>query len=449
MRRFGSAFALAGTIALASCSGGSGANTAIPTGAPQASTFAAASGHRANVRKVCPDAQPGFAQCFALVRTDAFYTEAPEYRATFGVAQEKLAAAAAQAFYGPLGAPQLQQAYNLPSLTAGSGQTVGIVDAYDDPTAESDLAKYRSHFNLPACTTSNGCFRKLNEKGDASPLPLADNNWAGEISLDLDMVSAICPKCHIVLIEAHSNSMKDLAISARAAHAAGAGVISNSYGGSECVQDQFGRIKCQSPLSLAGYYKIPKTIFTASSGDNSWFAGPQSPADFGTVVAVGGTSLYSYNNSRGWLEAAWSNAGSGCSRYVKRPAWIPASTDCAGGMRPISDVSAVADPYTGVLVYQTYPATRGGFYVYGGTSAASPIVAGIYALAGNAASQNYGATLYKAPAGSLTDVAVGSNGIIGLHNSAGQSCKPITICTAMPGWDGPTGNGTAFGLKAF
>jgi subtilase family serine protease len=134
---------------------------------------------------------------------------------------------------------------------------------------------------------------------------------------------------------------------------------------------------------------------------------------------------------------------------VKRPSWIPASTGCKGGMRPIADVSAVADPYTGVLVYQTYPATRGGLYVYGGTSAASPIVAATYALAGNAATQKYGTTLYSAPKGSLTDVLVGANGIIGLQNNAGQQCAPINICTAMPGWDGPTGNGTAFGLKAF
>jgi subtilase family serine protease len=118
-------------------------------------------------------------------------------------------------------------------------------------------------------------------------------------------------------------------------------------------------------------------------------------------------------------------------------------------MRPIADVSAVADPYTGVLVYQTYPATRGGLYVYGGTSAASPIVAATYALAGNAAMQNYGTTLYNAPKGSLTDVIVGANGIIGLTNNAGQKCAPINICTTMPGWDGPTGNGTAYGVKAF
>jgi subtilase family serine protease len=449
MKPFRSAIALAGTIAMASCSGMTGANQTIPGGAQAPSAMRAASGHPANVRKVCPDAKPGFAQCFALVRTDAFYATAPDYRATLDIAPEDAAAAAAKGFYGPLGAPQLEQAYNLPSTTAASTQTVAIVDAYDDPTAESDMAQYRAQFKLPPCTTADGCFRKLNQKGAASPLPLKDGNWSGEISLDLDMVSAICPKCHVVLVEANSNAMKNLAFAVSAAHGAGANVISNSYGGGECGLNSFGRVACKSPLSLASYYKIDKTIVTASSGDDSWFAGPQSPADFGTVIAVGGTSLYSTKNSRGWLETAWSNAGSGCSHFVKRPSWIPASTGCRGNMRPISDVSAVADPFTGVLVYQTYPATRGGLYVYGGTSAASPIVAATYGLAGNAATQTFGATLYKAPKGSLTDVLVGANGVIGLQNNAGQQCAPINICTAMPGWDGPTGNGTPYGLKAF
>jgi subtilase family serine protease len=438
MKGLGGAIALTGAIAMASCSGTSGTNQTIPGATNALAGMRAASAHPANVREVCPDAKPGFAQCFALVRTDAFFSRAPDYRA-----------AASKGFYGPLGPAQLQQAYNLPSSRAGSTQTVAIVDAYDDPTAESDMAHYRAEFKLPTCTSADGCFRKLNQNGAAAPLPLADAHWSGEISLDLDMVSAICPNCHIVLIEAKTNSLKNLALSEGAAHNAGANVISNSYGGSECALNESGHVVCGSPLPLASYYKIDKTIVTASSGDNAWFAGPQSPADFGTVVAVGGTSLYSMNNSRGWLETAWSSAGSGCSRYVKRPSWIPASTGCKGDMRPIADVSAIADPLTGVLVYQTYPATRGGLYVYGGTSAASPIVAAIYALAGNAATENYGAALYDAPKGSLTDVLVGANGVIGLEDDAGQRCDPINICTAMRGWDGPTGNGTAYGVKAF
>ncbi|HTA37941.1 MAG TPA: hypothetical protein VK760_02635, partial [Candidatus Acidoferrales bacterium] len=262
MKPFRSAIALAGTFVMASCSGLTGANQAIPGGAQTPAATRAANGHQANVRKVCPDAKPGFAQCFALVRTDAFYSTAPDYRT-----------AAAKGFYGPLGAPQLQQAYGLPSLTAGSTQTVAIVDAYDDPTAESDMAHYRAQFKLPPCTSDDGCFRKLNQNGTASPLPLKDGNWSGEISLDLDMVSAICPKCHIVLVEAKDNKMKNLALAVSAAHGAGANVISNSYGGGECGLNSFGAVSCKSPLALASYYKIAKTIVVASSGDNSWFAG--------------------------------------------------------------------------------------------------------------------------------------------------------------------------------
>src|SRR5207244_4408707 len=116
-----------------------------------------------------------------------------------------------QAFVAPQATPRgfgpvdLQSAYKLPSATAGSGATVAIVDAFDDPKAESDLATYRSQFGLPACTTANGCFRKLNQNGAASPLPRSDTGWAGEIALDVDMVSAVCPNCKIMLVEADNS----------------------------------------------------------------------------------------------------------------------------------------------------------------------------------------------------------------------------------------------------
>jgi subtilase family serine protease len=213
---------------------------------------------------------------------------------------------------------------------------------------------------------------------------------------------------------------------------------------------------CQSPLPWAKYYNVPGAIVTASSGDSDWFAGPQSPADYQTVVAVGGTSIYPYAGKRGWLETAWSGAGSSCSVYVALPSWIPKSTGCPnqqgknpGTMRPIADVSAVADPFTGVLVYQTYPYSKGGFGVYGGTSVASPIIASVYALAGNASTQNFGAALYTAGSRALSDVVLGKNGIIGYFNNAGQQCAPASVCSAMPGWDGPTGNGTPWGVSAF
>ena len=176
---------------------------------------------------------------------------------------------------------------------------------------------------------------------------------------------------------------------------------------------------------------------------------PANASGFGTVVAVSGTSLYPYSNSRGWLESAWGDAGSSCSKFVANPSWVPASLGCPGKKRPIADVSAVADPLTGVLVYETYPSKKGYYYIVGGTSASSPIIASVYALAGNAASQKFGSLVYKAPKGALTDVTIGRNGVVGLTNAAGQACTPIAICNAIAGWDGPTGMGTPWGLGAF
>lgn len=436
-----------GVVAVVSCSAQNPGGELLPSGAAPpartAGTAASALGSERNIRPLCGPVGPGFARCFALVRTDVRYDTPPTYRAVLGSAQGDLATAAANGRIGPLSPAQLQQAYSLPSAAAGKGQTVGIVDANDDPTAESDLEIYRKQFKLPPCTINTGCLQILNQGGKAAPLPPADPSWAGEISLDLDMVSAICPNCHIVLVEANSARMADLGASEKIAAAAGARQISNSYGQGECNP-------CAAPRNaFAKDYSIPNTIITVSSGDSEWFAGPQSPADFGTVVAVGGTSLYPYNNSRGWIETAWSGAGSSCSKYIANPSWIPASIGCPGKKRPIADVSAVADPLTGVITYETYPGRKGYFYVIGGTSASSPIIASVYALAGNAASQKFGSLLYNAPRGALTDVRIGNNGIVGVLNAARQTCTPIAVCTATLGWDGPTGVGTPWGVRAF
>lgn len=456
----GAAFSVIAAVATASCSSQSTGSALTPNGpaAPNVSRTQ----NMSHVRPACAAAPVGFARCFALVRTDVVYSQPPQYRAVTGVGDGDLSAAAANSWYYPLEPAQLQQAYKLPSSSAGSGQTVGIVDAFGDPNAEADVAKYRKSFKLPKCSTSNGCLQILNQNGQTSPLPApgTGNNagWGVEISLDLDMVSAICPKCHIVLIEANTNSSKNLGIAVGAAKGAGATVISNSYGGPECLLNKKGKPVCfaSSIQKYAKYYNVPGVIVTASTGDNAWYAGPQNPADFGTVVSVGGTSLYPYKNSRGWFETAWSGAGSSCSTFVKKPSWVKLSKSlkCPGNTRAIADVSAVADPNTGVLVYMSYP-YAGGFYVVGGTSAASPIIASVYALAGNASSQNFGAALYNAGK-NLTDVTIGKNASPDLENNAGQICgsnvkggDPTAICASMPGWDGPTGNGTPWGVGAF
>ncbi|WP_126603148.1 S53 family peptidase [Dictyobacter aurantiacus] len=315
----------------------------------------------------------------------------------------------------------LQSAYKLPSSTAGSGQTVAIVDAYNDPNAESDLAVYRSQFGLPACTTANGCFRKVDQNG-GTKYPRGNSGWAEEISLDLDMVSAICPNCHILLVEASSSSFTNLGTGVNTAVNLGANTISNSYGGNES----------SSETSYASYYNHPGHVITASSGDNGY--GVESPAAYNTVVAVGGTSLSKSSNTRGWSETAWNGAGSGCSAYITKPSW---QKDSGCSRRTVADVSAVADPNTGVSVYDTY-GQGSGWMVFGGTSVASPIIASVYALAGNASSVNAAQSLYS-NTGSLFDVTSGSNG----------SCGGSYLCTAGSGYDGPTGLGTPNGTGAF
>jgi subtilase family serine protease len=321
--------------------------------------------------------------------------------------------------YGP---SDLQSAYKLPSSTAGSGQTVAIVDAYNDPTAEADLAVYRAQYGLPACTTANGCFKKVNQTGGTS-YPPTDAGWATEISLDLDMVSAVCPKCHILLVEATSASYANLGKAVNEAAALHANAISNSYGGGD-VSD-----------SSAPYYNHPGIAVTASSGDSGY--GVAFPASSHYVTAVGGTTLNKASNSRGWSETVWSGAGSGCST-LNTALTGAASFNTGCSKRAEADVSAVANPSTGVAVYDSTPyGGRSGWQVYGGTSVSSPIVASVFALAGNAAGINN--NYPYSHSGSFFDVTSGSNG----------SCSPSQLCKARTGWDGPTGLGTPNGVGGF
>jgi subtilase family serine protease len=350
-----------------------------------------------SIRPVCNAVPAGYARCFSLVKGDA------------------LPFASGPSGYGPA---DLQAAYALPSSTAGAGQTVAIVDAFDDPTAESDLAQYRSFYGLPACTTANGCFRKVNQSGGTLPMPPPEPDWSLEISLDLDMVSAVCPNCHILLVEATTNLNTDLYTAEDTAARLGANAISNSYGGGES----------SSETSQDVHFNHPGVAITASSGDDGF--GVSYPAASRYLTAVGGTSLTRGGGTRGWTESAWSGAGSGCSAYEPKPAW---QTDSGCSRRTVADVSAVADPNTGVAVL-----FAGQWFTVGGTSASSPIIASVYALAGNASSVNAGSYPYS-HAGSLFDIATGSNG----------TCSPAYLCTAGPGYDGPTGLGTPNGTGGF
>ena len=334
-----------------------------------------------------------------------------------------------------LGPSQIQSAYELAGLSA-AGRTVAIVDAYDDPKAESDLATYRSTYGLPACTTANGCFKKVNQNGAASPLPTGDPGWGTEISLDLDAVSAACPSCHIVLVEANTPTDSDLMAAVDSAVRLGAVAVSNSYGGSES----------SSELTSDAHLNHPGVAITVSSGDSGY--GVEWPAASQYVTAVGGTTLKPASNARGWTETVWSGAGSGCSAYEPKPSW---QHDSGCAKRTVADVAADADPASGLGVYDTYNTcgtssfcdmliqagvVQGldGWAQVGGTSLSSPLVASVYALAGNTGSTTYGSYPY-AHTGSLFDVTSGSNG----------SCGGPYLCTGTAGDDGPTGLGTRNG----
>jgi subtilase family serine protease len=351
-----------------------------------------------NLRHACEaSSEPDVAHCLVLI----------DMRTAGGVRPDV-------AGWGP---PDLQSAYNLPSSTAGGGQTIAIVDAYDNPNAEADVGVYRSNFGLPSCTTANGCFAKLNQKGKPGPYPAPNAGWAVEESLDVDMVSAICPNCHIILMEANTSSFKNLGTSVGTAITLGANVVSNSYIG-------YGA----QGTKAAKYYDHPGTILTAGGGDGGYGIGE--PAGFPTVVSVGGTVLSKTGSGRGWNEVVWSSSGSGCEHKLAKPSWQK-DQGCKG--RTMNDVSAVAQ---GVAVYDTYQ--QNGWFTVGGTSVGTPLIASVYGLAGNANTLNAGESLY-AQGASLYDVTTGRDG----------TCAPLYWCTARAGYDGPTGNGTPNGVSAF
>ena len=346
--------------------------------------------------------------CFALKRTDI---NEPKV----------LTPDAVPAGYGP---SDIQAAYKLPA--ASGAPTVAIVDAYDDPNAESDLATYRSQYGLAACTTANGCFKKVNQSGATSPLPTGNTGWAGEITLDLDAVSSACPACHILLVEANDAS-DNLFTAVDTARTLGAKYISMSWGGTD---------DSTSPSYDTQYFNHTGVVYTASSGDDGYSAGVIYPSTSQYVVSVGGTSLNSASGTtRGWSESVWNGAGSGCSVSVAKPSFQSGISACT--KRADTDVSAVADPNTGLAVYITYGGS--GWSVYGGTSLSAPLIASVYALAGTPGASDRPNSYPYSHTGNLFDVTSGSNG----------SCSPSVLCTGTAGWDGPTGLGTPNGTAAF
>ena len=377
---------------------------ALATGLPAASA-ASVKLHPAHVCKAV--AAQGEATCHALKMVDAH-----------GVSP-----ASSTPPSGGLTPAQLQDAYKIAGASGG-GRTVAIVDAYGYTNLERDLATYRGYWGLPPCTTANGCLKIMNQNGGTS-LPRMDIGWAQEQALDVDAVSAACPTCHILVVQASSASFANLGTAVNtAARQAGVVAISNSYGSSSDASD----------ANYGSYYNHPGIAVTASTGDNGYRGGSY-PASSTYTTAVGGTSLVSAANTRHWSETVWSGTGSGCSTYNTALA-AASSFDTGCSKRAMADVSAAADPGKGGLAVY-YPTSKSGstWGQFGGTSESSPIIASVYALAGSGYSN---ATPYAHP-GSLWDVTSGSNG----------TCSPSQWCTARTGWDGPTGLGTPNGTGAF
>jgi hypothetical protein len=336
----------------------------------------------------------------------------------------------------------LQSAYDIPT-TGGSTQTVALIDAYGDSTAESDLAKYREKYGLSACTKASGCFKKVNQKGEEGSYPANNEGWSVETSLDLDMVSAACPECHILLVEASGELPAETGASVEKAVDLGATEVSNSYGYPETYKPWCGETGC---LPYDADYDFPGVVITASAGDRKYdnedFGGelskpaPDFPASSPHVIAVGGTKLTKAANTRGWSETVWNEpaedigTGSGCSGTESKPEW---QKDGGCAKRTDNDVSADAACESPVSIYST--STFGGWANECGTSASAPLVAGIEAHASKEARFAAARAFYERPSDTF-DVTTGSDG----------SCSGSYLCTAGAGYDGPTGKGSPDGV---
>lgn len=324
--------------------------------------------------------------------------------------------------YGP---SQLRSAYKLPA-TGNSASIVAIVDAFGYPNAEADLAVYRRQFGLPPCTTANGCFRKVNQTGATSPLPAANLGWEEETALDLDMVSAICPSCKLLLVEANSPLFDDISTAVGTAADLGAHVINNSYGGDEFAG---------TPYDTDYFY--PGMVVVASTGDSGYGTGLEFPSSSPNVVAVGGTTLTTATNTRGWTETAWTGSNSGCSATMPKPSWQH-DTGCTHRM--IADIAAVADPNTGVAVYGPSSDTTASWIVLGGTSVAAPIISGV------AGAYSGPGSIYTGPIGlGASDLYVHTGLLFDVRSGSTGFCDPTYFCNAGAGYDGPTGLGTPNG----
>lgn len=371
---------------------------------PTAPAFAATDGSQPSGQGVCTRSpEPDQTACLATIRTDLPpMSSAPPNTKPPG--------------YGPR---DIRSAYDL-SGRHGRGRTVAITVAFHNPNLESDLAVYRRQFRLPPCTKANGCLRQINQRGGLTPPSGTNSGWALESALDVDAVSAACPRCRILVVESDNNLLGNLLAAVDQAVTQGVKVVSNSWASTA------GEFPLET-LFDHHFSDRPGVAFTFPAGNGGY--GTTYPAASPYVTSVGGTSLNRARNRRGWTESAWAGTGSGCSLYEPQP---PFQHDPLCANRTLNDLSAVADPNTGLAVYNTFGSFGTGWQVVGGTSLSTALVAAMYALAGNPVPGTYPNSYPYARPHAFNDITTGANG----------TCGGTYLCTAAPGYDGPTGIGT-------
>jgi hypothetical protein len=373
---------------------------------------------------VCPPATAAFVECYSHIDSpgSSFTENTGSPEALYPGSGVK----------GGLSPQDLRDAYKLPS-TGGIGQTIAIVDPTGGATAEKDLQIYRSHYGLPECTSQNGCFKRVLHSGNAE----GEEYWSVEVSLDLDMASAICPECHIMLIETNEETIQSLSAAEDEAVELGATVISNSWG----------QLEQEVNIAEDSHYDHPGIPIVVASGDSfySGVYGAYFPASAPTVISVGGTELERAETPRGWSETVWASSGGGCTEKQPKPAW---QTDTGCAHRTENDVAAVASGGSPVSVYDSQISRldpgetcceNAHWLRVWGTSAAAPIIAGIEGLSSSTVRSLGPKAFYLAgPKEQLFDITEG-------ENSFGE-CKEGYLCKAETGYDSPSGWGTPNGL---
>ena len=312
-------------------------------------------------------------------------------------------------------------------FTASGTGTIAIVDAFDYPTAESDLNTFSSQFGLPVCTSANGCFKKVYAT-PGGKAPRANCGWAQEAALDIEWAHAMAPYAKIVLVEAASNSFSDLLTAVDTASGivaanSGSGQVSMSWGGSEF----------SSETAYDSHFTKPGVVYFAASGDSGgktiW------PGVSPNAVSAGGTTLKLNSDGSVASETGWSGSGGGPSTYESRPSYQTVIQGLVGSHRGTPDFSFDADPYTGVSVYDSTSCQgMSGWMVFGGTSVSSPSLAGIV----NSAGGNSSSTANEL---SLIYGGLGTNAFRDITSGTAGSYN------AQSGWDFVTGVGSNLGLS--